>query len=117
MLVKLIRGGDCGDGKTCPALHRTDRGTVVVRGWEVTDAEMLGQLHLSAGEQAVEVPAALLAEVLDSWPTRRRTDHGTLIVPGSTLTDPDVLAQLSLPANERAVEVPAGILAEVLQAC
>ena len=116
MLVELIRG-NCGDSKVCPALHRTDRGTVVVQGWAVTDAELLGRLDLPAGEEAVEVPAGLLAEVLDSWPALRRTDHGTLIVPGTAVTDPGALRQLSLPAGERAVEVPAGLLTKVLQAC
>jgi hypothetical protein len=117
MLVRLIRGGNCADGKTCPALHRTDRGTLVVRGWAVTDMDLLGEVDLPAGTQAVEVPDGLLAEVIDSWPSSHRTDHGTLIVPGTTVTDLDALRQLRLPANEEAVEVPASVLAKVLQAC
>jgi len=55
MLLELLRG-DCSDGKTCPALHRTDRGTVVVQGWAVTDPQALRQLRLPPGEQAVEIP-------------------------------------------------------------
>ena len=117
MLVKLVRGGDCADGKTCPALHQTDRGTLVVRGWAVTDSDLLDRLDLPAGTQAVEVPDELLAEVIDSWPTSHRTGHGTLIVPGTTVTDLEALRQLSLPGNEQAVEVPASVLAQVLQAC
>lgn len=117
MLVKLVRGGGCADGKTCPALHQTDRGTLVVRGWAVTDTDLLGQLDLPAGAQAVEVPAELLAEAIDSWPASHRTGYGTLIVPGTTVTDLEALAQLRLPVNEQAVEVPASILAQVLQAC
>jgi len=117
MLVKLVRGGDCADGKTCPALHRTDRGTLVVRGWAVTDTGLLDQLDLPAGTQAVEVPAELLAEAIDSWPASHRTGYGTLIVPGTTVTDLEALAQLRLPVNEQAVEVPASVLAQVLQAC
>lgn len=116
MLVKLIRGG-CADVKTCPALHQTDRDTVVIQGWAVTDAALLGQLDLPAGAQAVEVPAELLAEVIDSWSALHRTGHGTLIVPGAPVTDPEVLGQLSLPPNEQAVEVSASLLTEVLQAC
>jgi hypothetical protein len=114
MLVELLRD-TCSDGKTCPALHRTDRDTVVVQGWTVTDAELLGQLNLPAGLEAVEVPAGLLAEVIGRWPALQRTSHGTVIVPGIAVTDPEALRQLRLPANERAVE--AGVLAEVLQAC
>jgi hypothetical protein len=58
MLLEPLRG-ECSDGKTCPALHRTDRGTVVVQGWAVTDPEALRQLRLPPGEQAVEIPAEL----------------------------------------------------------
>lgn len=116
MLVKLIRG-DCSDGKTCPALHRTDRDTVLIQGWPVTDATLLGQLDLPAGMQAVEVPAELLAEVLDSWPALHKTGNGTVIAPGTAVTDPDALRQLRLPTHEQVVEVPAAVLTEVLQAC
>jgi hypothetical protein len=62
MRLTLLRG--CSDGKTCPAVHRTDRGTVVIQGWAVTDPEALRELSLPAGELAVEVPAELVAEVL-----------------------------------------------------
>ncbi len=116
MLLDLIRG-DCSDGKTCPALHKTDRDTVVVQGWEVTDAGLLGQLGLRDGQQAVEVPATLLAEVLDSWPALRRTGHGTVFVPGVAVSDPEALRLLGMPPGERAVEVSAGLLTGVLQAC
>jgi sulfur carrier protein ThiS len=116
MLVRLIRRG-CGDVKTCPALHQTDRDTVVIQGWVVTDARLLSQLGLPPDTQAVEVPAELLAEVIDSWPALHPTGHGTLIVPGTPVTDPDALRHLNLPPNEQAVEVPASLLTEVLQAC
>ncbi len=116
MLLELVRSV-CDDGKTCPALHRTDRDTVVVQGWAVLDSELLVQMDLPAGTEAVEVPAGLLAEALDTWPALRQTGHGTLIVPGEAVDDPEALRQLRLPADERAVEVPAGLLAEVLRAC
>ena len=63
MLLELLRG-DCSDGKTCPAMYRTDRGTVVIQGLAVTDPEALRQLRLPGGEQAVEIPAEMVAEVL-----------------------------------------------------
>lgn len=115
MLLALIRG--CSDGKTCPALHRTDRDTVVVQGWEVTDTELPGQLDLPAGGQAVEVPAGLVAEALAGWPALHSTGRGTVLVPGIPVTDQDALQYLRLPAGEQAVEVPASHLAEVLRAC
>jgi hypothetical protein len=62
MRLELLRG--CSDGKTCPAVHQTDRGTIVIQGWAVTDAEALEQLRMPAGELAVEIPAELVAEVL-----------------------------------------------------
>jgi hypothetical protein len=116
MIVTRVRGV-CDDGKTCPALHLTDRDTAVIQGWTVSDAEVLIELGLPAGAEAVEVPSALLAEVLDSWSALRRTGRGTVVVPGTVVSDPEALEQLCLPPGERAVEVPAGPLAGVLQAC
>ena len=116
MIVTRVRGM-CDDGKTCPALHRTDRNTVVVQGWAVVDSGVLAQMGLPPGAEAVEVPSALLAEALDTWSALRQTGRGTVIVPGTAVNDPEALRQLGLPASERAVEVPADLLARVLQAC
>jgi hypothetical protein len=113
MIVTRVRGV-CDDGKTCPALHLTDQDTAVIQGWAVTDAEALG---LPTGAVAVEVPSALLAEVLDSWPALRLTSRGTVIVPGTVVSDSEALRQLCLPPGERAVEVPTDLLAEVLREC
>jgi hypothetical protein len=63
MRLEQLRG-DCGDGKTCPTLYKTDRGTVVVRGWTITDSKALEQLDLPGDESAVEIPVELIAEVL-----------------------------------------------------
>jgi hypothetical protein len=63
MLLEPLRG-DCSDGKTCPAMYMTDRGTVVIQGLTVTDPDALQQLRLPGGEQAVEIPAEMVAEVL-----------------------------------------------------
>lgn len=63
MLLVPLRS-ECSDGKTCPALYRTNRGTVVVQGRTVTDPEVLHELRLPDGEQAVEIPAEMIAEVL-----------------------------------------------------
>nr|WP_218902672.1 hypothetical protein [Streptomonospora nanhaiensis] len=53
-------GGTCEDDN-CPTLYATDRGTVIVRGLVVSDAQALTQLGLPTGETAVEVPVELLA--------------------------------------------------------
>jgi hypothetical protein len=63
MRLERLRG-NCNDGKTCPTLYRTDRGTVVVRGWTITDSAALDELDLPGGESAVEIPVELIAEVL-----------------------------------------------------
>jgi hypothetical protein len=59
--MKLIQvASSCGGGVDCPTVHATDRGTVVVQGYVVDDAEVLGSLHLPDGEGAVEIPVSLL---------------------------------------------------------
>jgi hypothetical protein len=45
-------------------MYMTDRGTVVIQGPTVTDPDALRQLRLPGGEQAVEIPAEMVAEVL-----------------------------------------------------
>ncbi|HZO63782.1 MAG TPA: hypothetical protein VFB74_02155 [Kribbellaceae bacterium] len=59
---KTQRSGD----SNCPSLYRTDRGTFVVQGWRVTDADTLAQLEIPAHETVVEVPADVLAEIADA---------------------------------------------------
>lgn len=51
---------ECRDGE-CPAVYVSDRGTVVFQGDTVTSAE---GLRLGAGEQAVELPLAVLKSAL-----------------------------------------------------
>jgi len=47
-------------GDQSPTLWETDRDTLVVQGWKVTDAEALAHLSLPANETAVEVPKRLM---------------------------------------------------------
>jgi hypothetical protein len=51
------------NGGQSPTLYRTDRGTFVVQGYKVSDEEALSTMTLPDHETAVEVPAALLAEI------------------------------------------------------
>ena len=60
--MRLRKLAGCSGG-TCPAVFETDRGTYVVQGAIVTDAEALAALELPAHETAVEVPASLLASL------------------------------------------------------
>ena len=57
---KLV--GSCDDGD-CPTIYTTDRGTVVVQGGRVSDAD---GLKLGDGEDAVEIPLELLREALSA---------------------------------------------------
>ena len=64
MELRKIRGDDsCPDGRTCPAVHQTDRGTLMIVGSVVTDPEALAQLAIGPGETAIEVPLSLVPEV------------------------------------------------------
>jgi hypothetical protein len=52
-------GGDSGqDGS--PRVYATDRGTFVVQGYKVEDAETLAQLRIPGHETVIEIPAELL---------------------------------------------------------
>jgi hypothetical protein len=63
MKLHLIADNGC-TGGTCPTAYLTDRGTAVVQGYAVDDPEVLAQLALPAGENAVEVPVELLIEAV-----------------------------------------------------
>lgn len=41
-------------------VYQTDRGTWVVQGWTVTDADALAQMNIPDGETAVEIPDRML---------------------------------------------------------
>jgi hypothetical protein len=43
-----------------PTLYRTDRGSWVVQGWQVSDTEALAQMDIPAGEACVEIPDRLV---------------------------------------------------------
>jgi hypothetical protein len=58
--IVRVNRGDCADGKTCPTLADTDRGSCVVVGKVVRDPEALAGLGIGDDEMAVEVPASLL---------------------------------------------------------
>lgn len=52
-------------GGNCPTLYRTDRGTYIVQGYVVTDAEAVAQIGgVPSGESYVEVPEDVLRQAL-----------------------------------------------------
>ncbi|ROT32933.1 hypothetical protein [Micromonospora sp. HM5-17] len=63
MKLTFIRKTAQSQVNNCPSLYRTDRGTFIVQGWRVSDAEALSQLDIPPHETAVEVPEDVLAEI------------------------------------------------------
>lgn len=59
--MKLRFLGSTSKDGDCPTLYETDRGTIVVQGYQVTDPEALSQLRdVLPGEAFVEIPRELL---------------------------------------------------------
>jgi hypothetical protein len=58
MRLRFLGGESGQDGS--PRLYATDRGTYVVQGYKVEDAETLGQLRIPDHETVIEIPAGLL---------------------------------------------------------
>jgi hypothetical protein len=61
MRLTKIASDPCPDKITCPGVFATDRGTIVVQGYVITDSEALAQLNLPNGETAVEIPLEMWA--------------------------------------------------------
>ncbi len=43
-----------------PTVYRTDRGSWIVQGWSVTDAEALARMSIPDGEGCVEIPDRMI---------------------------------------------------------
>ena len=64
--------GSTSEAGACPTLYETDRGTIVVQGLRLTDAEALADLRdILDGETAVEVPRELTHRDRPPGPARR----------------------------------------------
>jgi hypothetical protein len=88
-LTTLRANRDCDNGRTCPHISATGRGTLVVQGYLVSDPALASRLGIPAGETAVEVPLALLPQ-LAARPTEglHVTSHGTAVLHGPAVSDP-----------------------------
>lgn len=60
MRLTLIGKDPASNPTGSPTVYRTDRGSWVVQGWDVTDPEALAQMNIPAGEAAVEIPDRML---------------------------------------------------------
>ncbi|OLT27889.1 hypothetical protein BJF83_17015 [Nocardiopsis sp. CNR-923] len=55
--MRLTFLGTDSEGGMCPTLYETDRGTIVVQGYKVTDPEAMGDVRdLADNETLVEIP-------------------------------------------------------------
>jgi hypothetical protein len=55
-------------------VYRTDRGSWVVQGWNVIDAEALAQMDIPEGEGCVEIPDRMIRFFFGQG--ERGIDHG-----------------------------------------
>lgn len=62
-LTKLGNGPDDCNGKSCPAVYRTDRDSLVVQGCRVTDP--VG-INVPDSETIVEIPSDLLKKLVEA---------------------------------------------------
>ncbi|MGW6279980.1 hypothetical protein [Kribbella sp. NPDC055071] len=60
MRLILIAGDPESVPDNSPTLYKTDRGSWVVQGWVVNDAEALAQLNVPEGETVVEIPDRMI---------------------------------------------------------
>ncbi|MEV6820902.1 hypothetical protein AB0M72_19295 [Nocardiopsis dassonvillei] len=59
--MRLTFLGTDSEGGKCPTLYKTDRGTIFVQGYKITDSEALGDVRdLADNETVVEIPRELL---------------------------------------------------------
>lgn len=57
---------DCADGRTCPGVRATDRGTVIITGYALAEAD-LTRVPIKLGEVAVEIPVAVFREAARAY--------------------------------------------------
>jgi hypothetical protein len=114
MRVKIVAYTEC-EGGNCPTTYITDRGTVLVQGYDV--AQPNPAVGLPPGHAFAEVPPALLERHARRQGGQRwiaptcATEQGTVLVAGAVVDDPEALAAVRLPAGETLVEVTGDVIA------
>lgn len=60
--MRLTFVGTNSSGGNCPAVYKTDRGTVVVQGWKLPEGDEAWSdlVNVADNETAIEIPLALL---------------------------------------------------------
>src|SRR5689334_345019 len=105
-LVLLL--SQCDNGRTCPNINATDRGTLVVQGY-VVPTDDHSPLSVAPHESVVEIPRSLLAAMPADSSELHHTSRHTVLVRGTTVVDGEALAELNLPDGESAVEISATV--------
>jgi hypothetical protein len=108
MRLTKIRGTDtdqCADGRTCPAVHETSRGTLMIIGHLVT---RLDDRHtvIGTGGTCVDVPDTLLPELAAAT----QDSGGMLRIAGDLVTDPEALSQMAIGPGEAAIEISRSLI-------
>jgi hypothetical protein len=122
--VKLTFLGKDSTPDDSPTLYATDQDSYVVQGWIVTDPEILARHPLPDDEEIVEIPAALLAYLVNDGldgpvtnlvpPIVEVTSNGSYIVRGKRVTDSETLGQMRIPEHESCVHVTKSSVAALL---
>ena len=60
MKIRLVAGDPASTPLNSPTLYKTDRGSWLVQGWVVTDADALAQMGIPEGETCVEIPDRMI---------------------------------------------------------
>lgn len=112
-------------GGQSPTLYATDRGSYVVQGWVVTDADILTKLDLAKDEKLVEVYAQLMTHLAKDglsgevthkvYPIVHIRENGRYILQGRRVTDTKALTQMNIPDHETAIEIPKGVMAKLIK--
>ena len=107
-----------------PTLYASDKDSYIVRGWIVTDPDVLARLDVSDSETVVEVPPRLLGFLaLDGMegdvtnrvpPIVYVLDSGNYIIQGERVSDTEALGQMTIPDYETCVEVPKAAMQALL---
>ncbi|GAA0942203.1 hypothetical protein [Nonomuraea longicatena] len=73
MRVEFVCKDPASNPNQCPAFYWTDRSSLLVQGWVVTDPEALAELvNLAPDETVVEIPERLFLEFLAHYRERQK---------------------------------------------
>ena len=102
MRLTKIRGTDCADGRTCPAVHRTDYGTLMIIGQAVDETSSALPCCGQVGLTEIDVPAGLLPELVTR--ARHQANPDMIRLAGHRVTATEALSQMDIGPDEVAID-------------